>query len=144
MRRRVVGRRQGAMRGAWVGQRGQALVELAIVTPLLLLLFCGAVDGGRILFTYIALEDAAQEGALFYSFEPTASLAAVEARVRSSSNHPEVVNATVTKSACSATTISVTATYSLPIITPIAGQIFGGTFAMSATRVGTNLAGPCP
>lgn len=126
-----------------MSQRGQALVELAIVTPLLLLLLCGAVDGGRILFTYIALQDAVHEGALFYSYEPTASLAAVEARVRSSSNHHEVVNANVSKSPCSATTLSVTATYSLPILTPIAAQIFGGTVQMGATFTGTNLGGRC-
>jgi Flp pilus assembly protein TadG len=130
---------------------GQSLVELAIVTPLLLLLFMGTVDAGRIIFAYIALEDAVQEGTIFRSHNPTAALATgcstapgcVRDRVQQSSNHDEVRGATVTMTACSATTVSVTATYSLPIITPLASQIFGTGFPMAATFTGTNLKGTC-
>lgn len=114
-----------------------------MVFPFLLLLLLGAIDVGRIIFVYIALEDAVQEGAIYYSVEPTADLAAVTARVTSSSDHTEVRNATVSKSACSATTLSVTATYPLPLLTPVAAQLWGGTFLMSATFTGTNLSGPC-
>src|SRR6476469_5184949 len=45
--------------------RGQALVELALVTPLLLLLFAAAADLGRVFYAYVAVEHAAKEGAMF-------------------------------------------------------------------------------
>ncbi len=50
--------------------RGQALVELALVTPLLLLLFAAAADLGRAFYAYVAVENAAKEGALFGSRAP--------------------------------------------------------------------------
>src|SRR6185295_4843152 len=45
--------------------RGQSLVEFALVVPLLLLIFSGAVDLGRAFYNYVALENAVKEGALY-------------------------------------------------------------------------------
>jgi len=45
-----------------LGESGQALVEFAIVAPILLLLVLGIVDFGRAFFTYHVLVDAAREG----------------------------------------------------------------------------------
>lgn len=140
---KLVGRRTHAGRHDRHSQRGQSLVELAIVTPFLLLLFMGTVDVGRIIFAYIALEDAVQEGSIYRSHNPTADLATVRTRVQTSSNHTEVTNATVTMSTCLSSTVSVTATYSLPVITPVASQILGGNYLLSATFTGTNLKGKC-
>lgn len=50
--------------------RGQSLVELALVTPLLLLLFAGAADLGRAFHAYVAIENAAKEGAFFGASVP--------------------------------------------------------------------------
>lgn len=49
---------------------GQSLVELAISLTLLILLLSGAVTFGMAFFSYVALRDAAQEGALYGSFNP--------------------------------------------------------------------------
>ena len=51
-------------------ERGQSLVELAISLTVMLLLLSGAVTFGMALFSYVALRDAAQEGALWGSFNP--------------------------------------------------------------------------
>src|SRR5512146_3452737 len=51
-------------------QQGQSLVELAISLTVMLLLLAGAVTFGMALFSYVAIRDAAQEGALFGSFNP--------------------------------------------------------------------------
>jgi hypothetical protein len=84
-------------------ERGQSLVELAISLTIMLLLLSGAVTFGMALFSYVALRDAAQEGALFGSFNPyldnnptnaqydTGELvnqAAIRTRVREASNSP--------------------------------------------------------
>ncbi len=51
-------------------QKGQSLVELAISLTVMLLLLSGAVTFGMALFSYVSLRDAAQEGALYGSFNP--------------------------------------------------------------------------
>jgi uncharacterized repeat protein (TIGR01451 family) len=50
--------------------RGQALVELALVVPILLLLFAAAADLGRAFYAYVALENAVKEGAVFGARHP--------------------------------------------------------------------------
>ena len=50
--------------------RGQALVELAIILPVLLLLMLAALDLGRIFYARIAVENAAREGAMEASVNP--------------------------------------------------------------------------
>ncbi|HEY4634032.1 MAG TPA: TadE family protein [Candidatus Limnocylindrales bacterium] len=57
-------------RGARRRLRGQSLVEFALVTPILLLIFAGAADLGRAFYAYVAIENAAKEGALFGSRSP--------------------------------------------------------------------------
>ncbi len=44
-------------------QRGGAAVELVVIFPVLLLLFIGAVDYGRLFFTSITVSNAARAGA---------------------------------------------------------------------------------
>lgn len=56
-------------------RRGQALVELAIALPLLMLLLLIAIDFGRVFHTHISLANAAREGASYAASNP-ADLAA--------------------------------------------------------------------
>ena len=46
-------------------EKGQSLMEFSISLVVLLILIAGIVDLGRAFFTYIALRDAAQEGASY-------------------------------------------------------------------------------
>ena len=50
--------------------RGQALVELAILLPVLLLLFLATLDLGRLFYSNITLYNAAREGAMEASVNP--------------------------------------------------------------------------
>jgi Flp pilus assembly protein TadG len=45
------------------GQRSQAIVEFAIVAPILLLLLFGIVDFGRVIYIYATINQAVNEGA---------------------------------------------------------------------------------
>lgn len=73
-------------------ERGQSMVELAISLIVILTLLAGAVDFGIALYSYVALRDAVQEGALYASFESgdgtNLDCAAIEDRVRSASSNP--------------------------------------------------------
>lgn len=59
-------------------EKGQSLLEMAFAAIVLLLLISGIVDLGRLFFTYIALREAAQEGAAYASVCPPDAI-----------NHPE-------------------------------------------------------
>jgi hypothetical protein len=51
-------------------ERGQSMVELALTITILMVLLAGTIDLGRAFFTWLALRDAAQEGASYGSFDP--------------------------------------------------------------------------
>jgi hypothetical protein len=51
-------------------EKGQSLVEFSLSLVLLLLLLSGLLDLGRVYFTFVALEDAAGEAALYLSLNP--------------------------------------------------------------------------
>jgi Flp pilus assembly protein TadG len=120
-------------------ERGQSLVELAISLTVMLLLLSGAVTFGMALFSYVALRDAAQEGALYGSFNPYADTngdgkyengepindAQIRARVRSASTSP--------------LNLSSTAVIPEPYITIEAtsptGQACEGTYTVSGSTV---------
>jgi Flp pilus assembly protein TadG len=51
-------------------QKGQSLVEVAVAMPILILIVAGILDLGRAYFTYIALSDAAAEGAAYAAIHP--------------------------------------------------------------------------
>jgi len=51
-------------------QQGQSLIEFALTLPILVLILSGLLDLGRAYFTFIALEEAAAEGALYLAIDP--------------------------------------------------------------------------
>ncbi len=68
-------------------EKAQSLTELAISFTFLMLLLAGSVDLGRIFFTMIQLQDAAQEGAIYGSSDPT-NTTEIKARVRATASNP--------------------------------------------------------
>src|SRR5512134_2839014 len=106
-------------------ERGQSMVELALSFVLLMFILAGVVDLGRALFAYMALRDAAQEGAAYGSINPT-DAALITQRVRTSSTIPVdlsdpniVITPTVTGPACVGGSINVTVVYNnFPLVFP--------------------------
>ena len=49
---------------------GQSLVEFALALPVLLILLLGVLDFGRLYFTFVAIRNAAGEGALYAAIQP--------------------------------------------------------------------------
>jgi hypothetical protein len=107
-------------------QNGQSLVEFALVLPLLLLLICGIVDLGRLLFAYTSLNMTAQESVRL------GGLGKGDAEIVTYAiNHVSVgklVASGVTIEPKELTRkpgedITVTLSYSLPFITPIMSKI---------------------
>lgn len=121
------------------GERGQSLVELALSLTVILFLLAGAVDFSVAYFSFSAMQDAAQEGALYGSINPSDDDGIVS-RVRSASTNPvdlsdpDLVEVTVTLSgnscsgadcACEGNAVRVDVAYDYPISMPFIGAIVG-------------------
>ena len=147
-------------------ERGQSLVELAVSLPVLILILLGTVDFGMAIFSYAILRDAAQEGALYGSFNP-ANKAEIENRARNiSPRGDETVfsspvnlrDTTLVKvevkalgkfcqgiTGGAANSLKVSVSYKYPILMPFAGQIIGSdTISLTGTATNIILQPPCP
>lgn len=82
-------------------EKGQSLVELALVFTLLLLLLSGIIDLGSMFYTYTALQDTAQEGAIYASTHPTDPTAIAERINQSASSPIDASNITDISITCS-------------------------------------------
>jgi hypothetical protein len=67
--------------------KGQSFVELSVLITILIILVAGVVDFGRAYYTFLQMRDAAQEGASFGSYSPSA-FSDIEARVRDTMKFP--------------------------------------------------------
>lgn len=57
-------------RGQREAERGQSLVEMTVGMVILLIIVMGILDLGRVYFTYLTLQDAAGEAALYLAVDP--------------------------------------------------------------------------
>lgn len=138
-------------------EKGQSLVELALTLLIILTLLAGAVDLGMAFFSYVALRDAAQEGALYGSINPP-DADGIRDRVRSSSNTPIDFSAFPDEdidvdagSACEGLTagepngVQVTVTYDYILTMPFIGAILDtNKITLTASVTDTILTPACP
>jgi PKD repeat protein len=139
--------------------RGQAVVELALILPIILVLLASALDLGRLFYSQITVNDASREGVLEASRDPsnfianTACTAANkdanrvmcrtlnEAKGGFVAIAPTDVTMTCSTGTCPTTavlgnTVSVSVTGHFRLITPILAVFFGGqdvTFASTSS-----------
>lgn len=148
-------------------EKGQSLVELAISLPIILLILLGSVDFGMALFSYAILRDAAQEGALYGSFNP-GNTDEIENRARNillregeegifsspvelRNTARVIVDVRSIGAACqgvtggTANSIQVQVMYDYPILMPIAGRVIGSeTIRLTGAATNVILQPPCP
>jgi Flp pilus assembly protein TadG len=126
-------------------QRGQSLVEMAVMMVVLLLIMGGVLDFGRMYFTYLALQNAAGEGAAYGAINPEWETSAdnadpnnVEYRVQTESTGNLIdwsltdVNVEVPLIAGGAP-ITVSVTYTYTVITPMVQAFTGPDVQLTAT-----------
>lgn len=124
--------------------RGQALVETAIMLPVILILVLGALDFGRLFFTFVGLHQAARIGANHASVDPGTTSAEI----------PGIIQSETDVISCDAGSISADLIYTsggaqvtdaelgnyarvtlgcdFRLLTPLAGVLFGDPVAMTA------------
>lgn len=141
-------------------QSGQSLVELAISLMIILLLLLGAVEFSLALFQYVTIRDAAQEGAIYGSINPTDDTG-IQFRAEKAADDvvnldPDTdVDVTINGQRCEGTTIvsgvstpnslTVTITFAHPITFPLVGPMIGSnTINLRASVTNTILQPTCP
>lgn len=146
-------------------EKGQSLVELAVSLPVILLILLGTFDFGMALFSFSILRDAAQEGALYASFNP-GNKVQIENRARNILPRQEgevfsspvdlrnkdtvAVEIKVKGKACQGVTkgianyVEVRVTYNYPIVMPFTGDIVGSdTIKLTGSASNVILQPPC-
>lgn len=137
-------------------RRGQSVVEFALTIPLLLLLFAGAADLGRLFYNYVALENAVKEGALYGARYPICDNPSVlcpnpsnvqwrvENEARTAVGNALVTPISECRNAATDTvyadlrdcvagdTYVVSASLVFPLITPILNQVVGGSLTLGS------------
>ncbi len=126
--------------------RGQAIVELALILPVMLTLFASALDLGRLYYSQITIANAAKEGALEASRVPTSfdstrgcdavtnrviCLVINEAKGSLISIVPSDVALACNPSPCPASpvigdTVGITVTSQFSLVSPVLAVFFGG------------------
>lgn len=148
------------------GEQGQSLVELAISFPVMLLLLLGTIDFGMALYSFIIIRDAAQEGALYGSFNPNNKIE-IESRARNIAPNDtnalfffpvELKNKDIVKVEIKTSgkncqgiahgqlnSITVTTTYHYSLLMPFAEQVIGSrTIPLTAKATNVILQPACP
>jgi len=116
--------------------RGQALLELALMLPLLILILLIAIDFGRVFHTYISLTNAAREGAAFATREGVNPCDAngIQAQARAEMGDNSIVVVPTYDPSCAPSTgttaaghhkVTVTVTTNFQFITPFISSGFG-------------------
>lgn len=142
------------VRNPSLSDKGQSMAEFAVGLVVLMILAAGIADVGRALFTYMAIREAAQEGALYGSTNPTSTIG-IQNRVYNSSNLLHGLSTDLTASTSVQTTISgdpctggairVQVNYSnFPLAMPFLGAVIGSqTIGISASATDTILSPAC-
>jgi len=137
-------------------RRGQSLVEFALAATVLLLLLSGVLDLGRMYMAWVAIQDAAGEGALYAAMNPRC-ISAADGPLCASPNNaydrtfiairqtpgtpldPYRVTITITPNdpnqICFGTPITVSTTYSFTMITPLLRGMFSSDITLRAYAV---------
>jgi hypothetical protein len=128
--------------------RGQALVELAIILPVLLLVVLMALDLGRVFFGWVGLNNAARIGASYAAAHPTAWVPPgdllqqgnYEDQIRADADAlncalPGVPDPVFPSGTALGQPAQVTLTCDFSLLTPLVSQIIGGSITIRAESI---------
>jgi Flp pilus assembly protein TadG len=109
-------------------EKGQSLLELALILPLLIIILAGVLDLGRLYYAYVAVTDAAAEGASYAAIHPEQSdRDEVLQRAQEASRGLVQIDSSMVAVDCptvaSGAPITVTVSYSFTVATPLINVI---------------------
>jgi len=106
---------------------GQALVETALVLPVLILILLGLFDFGRAIYAYNAVSNAAREATRVAIVDQNNAVVVAEGKLAAIGLEPSAVNVTFPAPPCAliGCTATVTVNHQWQAITPIIGSLIG-------------------
>ena len=109
-------------------EKGQSLLELALILPVLIIILAGILDLGRLYYAYVAVTDAAAEGASYAAIHPEdSSRDQVFRRAHEASQGLVEIDPNLVKIDCptvaAGAPITVTVSYSFTVATPFINAI---------------------
>lgn len=108
-------------------EKGQSLVEFALILPVLMLLICGITDFGRIFHSYLTIDHAGREAARAASIGKDNTFikntAVNDAASIGLTTDQVDINPSGTRSA--GTDANITITYPITFMTPVIGNLIG-------------------
>ena len=125
-------------------EKGQSLLEFAMMLPVLLIILGGLLDLGRLYFAYVAVTDAAGEGATYAAIFPTDETGILQ-RAQSATGGLVVLDVdsveTISQTVASGAPITVSVRYNHSLATPLINAIVpGGTLLLRAVATEAILA----
>ena len=133
---------RGRSQSSWVRDAGAAVVEFALILPLLLLVLFGIIDFGRALNNQITLTQAAREGVRVASLRVTSTTPEAQALLAAGFRATPTVTVTVTPCGVSGSNARVVVARDFTFATPMGAMaaLFGvsgplGTIPMSGIGV---------
>lgn len=119
-------------------QRGQTLVELAIILPILIVLLMSTIEFGRIFFTYLSVTNASREAARATIISTGVDDASIRQKVVDSASwltSTDLVVEVTPSSPANRTTgvpLTVIVRYPVPLYTPVLSDILSNPFTVQA------------
>ena len=112
-------------------QAGNAIIEMGVTLPIILILILGTLDLGRAVYVQNIITNAAREGAR-YGTSPPIDLVEIESKTLNYVSGVDPANVIITASQPSTDKVRVTITYTFTAITPIVGNLLdpGGTLTL--------------
>jgi Flp pilus assembly protein TadG len=105
-------------------ERGQSLVEFALIVPVLIFLLLGIIDFGRVFHAYLTIDHAGREAARTASIGKDVATITSKAVSQGSSIGLTTGQVSVTTGS-SGTDATITITYPITFLTPIIGSVVG-------------------
>ena len=108
-------------------QRGQSIVEFALLLPVLLTILLGLLDLGRVWYAVVTVNDCAGEGALYAAIRPD-DLDGIRARAAAASSglvqvDPEAVQVELPPTLEPGAPVTVTVPYTVTFLNPLFGTV---------------------
>ncbi len=137
--------KKASIRKRLMTAKGQSLIEMALLLPILLVLIIGAIEFGRLFYSKIVITNAAREGAYYLvthksdlnkstGSAPNTTLAAQAEAINS--GIPDITVEVTTKNCCTIGLYSVEVTVETRVQNLLILGFLGNAFSISATNHG--------
>lgn len=126
------------MRGVLKNEKGQSMVEFALILPVLLLIVIGIIEFGFMFSDYLSLTNASRETVRFVSLGGSNTQAIERAKEVAVNLDPLKMNISfdpVSEARERGDTVKVKITYEYEFITPFIGTILGDSITLEADAV---------